>query len=139
MIEFNNLNVNKFETLQKARHDLIGEIEAVIEYDNHAQNATDDLSRQTWINIKQEEITHIGELLGLINYIDPNQMKFVEDGLNEFEERKNKSLNQKNNNPNTTYNKTNNPHQNFNSENSTINKAHSKSYNGGFNFLSRLK
>ena len=30
-----------FETLQKARNDLMGEIQAIIEYDNHIHNTSD--------------------------------------------------------------------------------------------------
>lgn len=79
-----------FSTLQKARQDLIGEIQAVIEYDDHIHNTTDKLAKETWENIKSEELTHVGELLGLINYLDPTQKKFVEQGMKEFAERMNK-------------------------------------------------
>ena len=87
MVETNNMTANKFDTLQKARRDLIGEIEAIIQYDEHAQSATDPLSKQTWLNIKEEELVHVGELMGLINHIDPSQLKFIEEGVKEFEER----------------------------------------------------
>lgn len=76
-----------FDTLQQARQDLIGEIQAVIEYDAHLHSTTDRLARETWENIKNEELMHVGELLGLLNYLDANQSKFVEDGLKEFRER----------------------------------------------------
>ncbi|MGN1223123.1 MAG: hypothetical protein ACI4T1_03230 [Christensenellales bacterium] len=78
-----------FETLQKARNDLMGEIQAIIEYDNHIHNTSDRLAKETWQNIKSEELTHVGELLGLLNYLDPSQREFVEAGLNEFLERMN--------------------------------------------------
>ena len=76
-----------FETLQKARQDLIGEIQAVIEYDAHIHSTNNSLARQTWISIKNEELVHIGELLGLLNYLDPEQKQFVQKGLSEFMER----------------------------------------------------
>lgn len=76
-----------FDTLQKARQDLIGEIQAVIEYDSHIHSASDRLARQTWQNIKNEELVHVGELLGLLNYLDPEQQQFVQKGLSEFYER----------------------------------------------------
>ena len=75
-----------FDTLQKARQDLIGEIQAVIEYDAHIHSTNDRLARQTWQNIKNEELVHVGELLGLINYLDPEQKQFVQKGLAEFYE-----------------------------------------------------
>ena len=138
MIEVNNLSANKFETLQKARNDLIGEIDAVIQYDEHAQNATDNLSRQTWLNIKNEELTHVGELLGLINYLDPDQMVFVENGLKEFEERKNRGSNQSTGSQSANFNSQNNSQQNFpTSPTPGATKSHAKTYNGGFNFLNR--
>ena len=37
-----------------------------------------------------EEMVHVGELLALINYLDPSQLKHVQDGIKEFEERKNR-------------------------------------------------
>ena len=79
-----------FDTLQKARKDLAGEIEAVMMYDEHIHNTTDRLAKMTWENIKSEELTHIGELMALLNYLDPSQQSFVEKGLNEFMERMNK-------------------------------------------------
>ena len=79
--------IMNFDTLQKARQDLIGEIQAVIEYDSHIHSTSDRLARQTWQNIKNEELVHVGELLGLLNYLDPEQQQFVQKGLSEFYER----------------------------------------------------
>ena len=76
-----------FDTLQKARQDLIGEIQAVIEYDAHLHSTSDRLARQTWQDIKNEELVHVGELLGLLNYLDPEQKQFVQKGFSEFYER----------------------------------------------------
>lgn len=142
MIEINNLSANKFETLQKARRDLIGEIEAVIGYDEHAQNATDALSRQTWLNIKQEELVHVGELMALINSIDPSQMAFVEEGVKEFEERKNNLTKQSSTNQmahirNHTNQHSNQSQTNTRETNSTINKSHTKNCCGGFSLFSK--
>ena len=78
-----------FDTLQKARQDLIGEIQAIIEYDAHLHSTTDRLAKETWESIKNEELVHVGELLALINYLDPRQKQFVEKGVSEFSERLN--------------------------------------------------
>lgn len=78
-----------FDTLQKARQDLIGEIQAVLEYDAHIHNTNDKMAKETWKNIKNEELVHIGELLGLLNYLDPSQKQFIQQGLAEFSERLN--------------------------------------------------
>ncbi|MGN1201276.1 MAG: ferritin-like domain-containing protein [Candidatus Caccovivens sp.] len=84
---YNQDNFNSFQTLQDARKDLIGEIEAVMQYDDHVQTSTNNAARQTWINIRDEELMHVGELLALLNYLNPEQKKFVEQGVNEFNER----------------------------------------------------
>ena len=73
-----------YDALQKARQDLVGEIQAVIEYDAHAHSTNDSVARQTWLSIKNEELVHVGELLGLLNYLDPDQKQYVQKGLAEF-------------------------------------------------------
>ena len=73
-----------YDALQKARQDLVGEIQAVIEYDAHAHSTNDSVARQTWLSIKNEELVHVGELLGLLNYLDPDQRQDVQKGLAEF-------------------------------------------------------
>ena len=87
---FNNVHTNEvgdFETLQKARKDLVGEIDAIIQYDEHIHNSNNELAKQTWQDIKKDELVHVGELLALLNYLDPTQLKPVEDGIKEFNER----------------------------------------------------
>ena len=79
-------SIMSFDTLQKARKDLIGEIQAVIDYDSHIHTTNDKLARNTWNHIKEEELVHIGELLALLNYLDPSQIEFVQKGFNEFYE-----------------------------------------------------
>ena len=78
--------IMNFDTLQKARQDLIGEIQAVIEYDAHIHSTNDKIAIQTWQHIKEEELFHIGELLALLNYLDPNQKQFVQKGFSDFYE-----------------------------------------------------
>lgn len=81
---------NVFETLQNARKDLVGELQAIIEYDDHIRQTNVEIAKTTWENIRNEELTHVGELLGLLNYLAPYQKSFVEQGLNEFNDRLNK-------------------------------------------------
>lgn len=82
-----SVSAESFDTLQKAREDLIGEIQAIIQYDAHLHSTTDRLAKETWENIKNEELVHVGELLALINHLDPSQQKFVKEGISEFMER----------------------------------------------------
>ena len=81
-----NHTVMNFDTLQKARQDLIGEIQAVIQYDAHMHSTNNEIARKTWQHIKEEELMHIGELLALINYLEPSQVAFVKKGFDEFHE-----------------------------------------------------
>ena len=83
----NSNSANDFETLQNARKDLIGELQAIIEYDDHLHKTNSEIAKVTWENIRNEEMTHVGELLGLLNYLAPYQKAFVEQGLNEFNDR----------------------------------------------------
>ena len=83
-------SVMSFDTLQKARQDLIGEIQAVIDYDAHMHSTNDRLARQTWQSIKNEELVHVGELLALLNYLDPEQNQYVQQGIKEFYNFQNK-------------------------------------------------
>lgn len=80
---------DEFETLQNARRDLVGEIDAIIQYDGHLHSTDNAIAKQTWENIRDEELVHVGELLGLLYWLAPYQKEFVERGLNEFNERLN--------------------------------------------------
>ena len=86
----NSNSVMDFETLQNARKDLVGEIDAIIQYDDHLHKTNIEIAKTTWENIRNEELTHVGELLGLITYLAPYQKALIEKGLKEFEERLNK-------------------------------------------------
>ena len=76
-----------FDALQMARKDLIGELDAVIQYDDHIHSSNVEVARATWEDIRDEELVHVGELLGLILHLAPYQRKLIEDGLKEFDER----------------------------------------------------
>lgn len=80
-------DANEFETLQNARKDLVGELDAIIQYDDHLHTTNVDVAAATWENIRNEELTHVGELLGLLFYLAPYQKQFVEQGIKEFNER----------------------------------------------------
>lgn len=73
--------------MQKARQDLIGEIGAVIEYDGHIHSTNDKQTKENWEHIKGDELTHIGELLALLNYLDPTQKEYIQKGIAEFNEK----------------------------------------------------
>ena len=55
-----------------------------MEYDQHIHNTSNGLAKITCENIISEELTHIGELLSLIDYLDPTQKQYIEQGMKEF-------------------------------------------------------
>jgi len=60
------LNSNEFETLQNARLDLVGELQAIIQYDHHIHELNPpQAAKATWEDIRDEELVHVGELLAL--------------------------------------------------------------------------
>ena len=76
-----------YEVLQSARRDLIGEIQAIIDYADHIHTSDDPVANATWRDIMHEEMVHFGELLALLDYLNPTQRRYVEDGIKEFNER----------------------------------------------------
>lgn len=78
-----------FPTLQQVRKDLVGEIDAVLQYDQHIHETTNNIAKQTWQHIRDEELVHIGELLALWKHLSPSSFAFISDGMHEFEEHKN--------------------------------------------------
>ena len=87
---YNTSNLdNTFQTTQNTRLEIIGELEAIIQYENHLNETNITLAKETFEDIASEEKVHVGELFGLLFYLDPDSKKYFEQGLKEFEERKN--------------------------------------------------
>ena len=80
----NSQGRNSFITLQNAREDVIGEMEAIIQYENHLEQTTDNIARTTISDIAKEEKVQVGQLVGLIFMLDPGSKEMFEKGLNEF-------------------------------------------------------
>ncbi|MBE7073772.1 MAG: ubiquinone biosynthesis protein COQ7 [Clostridiales bacterium] len=75
---------NEFTTLQNARLDLVGELEAIVQYENHLMQTNNSSAQNVIKHIVEEEKTHVGELMGLIFMLDPESKGLFEKGLNEF-------------------------------------------------------
>lgn len=87
IMQDNTLNDNDFRTIQNAREDLIGELDAIMQYANHLRQ-TNSLSAQiTTRSIMEEEEIHVGELLALLYRLDPIFKAQVERGMKEFNDR----------------------------------------------------
>lgn len=82
-----NFNDMDFRTIQNAREDLVGELDAIIQYSAHLR-ATDNLAAQvTTRSIMQEEMVHVGELMALLFRLDPEFKKQFDKGVEEFNDR----------------------------------------------------
>lgn len=84
---YKSFKLNTSDDFNKAALDLTGELEAIIQYDEHARDATSQTAKNTWLSIKHEEEVHVGELLSLLFMLDPGFKSQVEKGMKEFEER----------------------------------------------------
>ena len=81
----NILDVTNKQTLaQNTRADIIGELDAIMQYENHIASSNDAIVNQTLKDIVNEEKVHVGQLFGLLFYLDPDSQKLFEQGLNEF-------------------------------------------------------
>ena len=85
-------NVNTMA--QNTRLDIIGELDAIIQYETHINSSVDPVYRSTLQDIVNEEKVHVGQLFGLLFMLEPASKEFFEKGLNEF--TKQSTMNYKN-------------------------------------------
>ena len=79
---------------QNTRLDIIGELDAIIQYETHINSSVDPVYRSTLQDIVNEEKVHVGQLFGLLFMLDPASKEFFEKGLYEF--TKESTMNYKN-------------------------------------------
>ncbi len=65
--------MTKKELVQAIRADLAGELEAIYGYDAHVQATDDPVAKAVLSDIRDEERAHMGELLTLLKYLDPEE------------------------------------------------------------------
>jgi len=82
-----NFSDNDFRTIQNARQDLIGELEAIDQYALHLRQASKLSAELTTRDIMEEEETHVGELMALLFKLDPEFKKRFDMGVEEFNQR----------------------------------------------------
>jgi len=81
-----NRKMTDQELAQALRIDIAGELEAIFLYDSHA-NATDNpVAKAVLRDIRDEEKTHMGELITLMRYLDKNEYELFADGEKEVKE-----------------------------------------------------
>ncbi len=76
----------KLSDAELVRLGMIAELDAVNLYEQLAANAKDDLVRKVFLDIADEEKTHMGEFLELLKRLDRKQVEEMEKGREEVEE-----------------------------------------------------
>lgn len=85
-IQQNTNNSSNENLSQKIRKDIMGELEAIIQYEQHIMNTNNPKMQKVWKDISSEEKVHIGELMAAMFYFDKGSKELVEKGIEEFDE-----------------------------------------------------
>lgn len=81
-----NRKLTKEELIQAIRLDIAGELEAIYLYDAHVQATDDEMAKRVIGDIRDEEKAHVGELMTLLRYLDPNEAELFASGEAEVRE-----------------------------------------------------
>lgn len=74
------------ELVRAIRFMVAAEYEAIQLYQQLAESTDNELARQVLYDIADEEKVHAGEFLRLLQELDPDEMRFYEEGAKEVEE-----------------------------------------------------
>lgn len=75
--------MTKAELIQAIRLNLAGELEAIFVYDAHVLATDDPVAKKVIADIRDEEKAHVGELLTLLSYLDPDEASHFAEGEEE--------------------------------------------------------
>ncbi len=75
--------MTKEELIQAIRLDIAAELEAIYVYDAHVQATDDWMAKKVIGDIRDEEKVHVGELLALLQILDPSESGALADGKTE--------------------------------------------------------
>lgn len=78
--------MDNIELYQAIRMDIAAELEAIFLYDAHSVATVDPLAKKVLEDIRDEEKVHVGELITLMNYLDPTHAGLMEEGAEEVRE-----------------------------------------------------
>jgi len=78
--------ITKEELIQAIRLDIAGELDAIFGYDAHVQATDDPVAKKVLADIRDEEKAHVGELMTLLRYLDPEEAKHFAEGEEEVRE-----------------------------------------------------
>ncbi len=71
---------NKNQLINAVRTDIIGELEAIDQYQAHIDSTDSQIAIKVWTDIRNEEMVHVGELLTLLAVLDPKMADGIEKG-----------------------------------------------------------
>lgn len=77
---------DKNQLLTAIRHDIIGELDAIDQYQSHIDRTDNQMAIKVWTDIRNEEQVHVGELLTLLAMLDPQMAQGIEKGEAEVRE-----------------------------------------------------
>ncbi len=77
--------MTKQELVQAVRIEIAAEAEAQLLYESHAAATDDDVAREVFQDIANEEKEHLGELLALLQYLEPEEANHMAEGVGEVE------------------------------------------------------
>lgn len=77
---------SKNDLVTAVRKDIIGELDAINQYNGHIHSTDNELAKRVWTSIKNEERVHVGELLALLNHLCPDEVQKLKEGQSEVEE-----------------------------------------------------
>ncbi len=80
------LNHSNKNIITAVRQDIIGELEAINQYNQHISQFDNAMAKGVWQSIKNEERVHVGELMALLQQLCPDEAKKLQDGYQEVEE-----------------------------------------------------
>ncbi len=78
--------MNKDELIQAVRLDIAGELEAIYLYDAHVQATDNEAAKKVLADIRDEERSHVGELMTLLRTLDPHEADLFASGQTEVRE-----------------------------------------------------
>jgi len=78
--------LSKEELAQALRVDIAGELEAILVYDAHAMSTDDERVKTILYSIRDEERQHVGELIHLMEILDPQEAQFMSKGKQEVDQ-----------------------------------------------------
>ncbi len=78
--------MTKEELIQAIRLDIAGELEAIYLYDAHVQATDEEIAKKVIGDIRDEEKAHVGELMTLLQILDPKEAELFVSGETEVKE-----------------------------------------------------